>query len=163
MQMLTQSQKRRLRKGRNPGTDNVLTMRRRAAMAGNFKANNAIRWLLKDFHLNHGLSFDLFDNNLRERLTMTLTFTVVALSLVLEDQNLLVLALSFNLTRYFGTFNNRLANFDITIVYYRQNFVKHYSFAFSSGELLHHDYITFSDLVLLATSFDNCVHENTSL
>ena len=67
---------------------------------------------------------------------MTLTFAIVGFCFVFENQNLLILALSLNFARYFGTFNNRFANFDIAICNNSQDFVKYYSFTFSSSQFL---------------------------
>ena len=62
-------------------------------MAGNIKAGYPAVWLEKDLDLDHGrLSFDLLDDNLRERLTMTLALAIVGLSLVLENKDLLIFA-----------------------------------------------------------------------
>src|SRR5574344_119260 len=111
--------------------------------------------------LSQSLSFDLLAHNLSERLTMTLTLTIVGLSLILEDQNLLVLALSLYLSGNLGTINYRLAYYNLAVLYYSQNLIKSNNVALSSLQLLNSNNIALSYLVLLATSLNNCVHSST--
>ena len=83
---------------------------------------------------------------------MTLTLTIVGLSLVLEDQNLLVLALSLYLSGNLGTINYRLAYYNLAVLYYSQNLIKSNNVALSSLQLLNSNNIALSYLVLLTTS-----------
>ena len=109
-------------------------------MAGNIKAGYPAVWLEKDLDLDHGrLSFDLLDDNLRERLTMTLALAIVGLSLVLENKDLLIFALSLDFARYLGTFDDRRTDLDISIVDDRQDLIEYDCFAFASSQLLDRD------------------------
>lgn len=70
-----------------------------------------------------------FNLNLCERLTMTLTTTVVGLSLVLEDTDLAFLTLFKNLTGYLGASYVGLTDLYV-ISGYEKNFVECYFCAF---------------------------------
>ena len=94
---------------------------------------------------------------------MTLTTTVVRLRLVLEDENLLVLALRLNLARHLRALDERTADLDGIAVNNRQNLIERHALALFGAELLDADDITLGNAVLLASGLDNSVHENTSL
>ncbi len=86
---------------------------------------------------------------------MTLALAIVGLSLVLENKDLLIFALSLDFARYLGTFDDRRTDLDISVVDDRQDLIEYDCFAFASSQLLDRDDIALSDLILLAARFDN--------
>ena len=94
---------------------------------------------------------------------MPLTLAIVRLRLVLEDQDLLALAVCRDLARHLRTVHHRTADLDICTVDNGQNLIENDSLALARLELLHKNGIALSDLVLLAARLYDCIHENTSL
>ena len=94
---------------------------------------------------------------------MTLAFAIVRLSLVLENKDLLIFALSLDFARYLGTLDDRRTDLDISVIDDRQDLIKDNCLAFAGSQFLDRDDIALGDLILLAARFDDCVHENTSL
>ena len=81
---------------------------------------------------------------------MTLTTTVVRLRLVLEDENLLVLALRLNLARHLRTLDERTADLDGIAVNNRQNLIERHALALFGAELLDADDICLPPVLIIA-------------
>ena len=81
---------------------------------------------------------------------MTLALAIVRLSLVLENKDLLIFALSLDFARYLGTFDDRRTDLDISVIDDRQDLIKDNCLAFAGSQLLDRDDIALGDLILLA-------------
>ena len=104
MQMPSQAQKSGLRQGGNARADNIPALRRGAAVPVHRKGGYPAVPFFVNVNLDHeGLRLNLLDGDLRKRLTMALTTTIVGLGLVLEDKDLLLLALLNDLARNLRT------------------------------------------------------------
>ena len=55
---------------------------------------------------------------------MTLALAIVRLSLVLENKDLLIFALSLDFARYLGTLDDRRTDLDISVIDDRQDLIK---------------------------------------
>jgi len=68
-----------------------------------------------------------------------------------------------NCTCNFCTVYKRSANFNVAVIHYSQNFFECNGIVSSCFQFFDSNYIAFSNAILFTTSFNNCVHENTSL
>ena len=89
---------------------------------------------------------------------MTDLLLLVLLSLVLQDVNLLALAVLDDLSLDSCTFNDRSADLGVLAVQNCQDLLKLDGLLSLDIQLLDLQDITLSDGVLLATSNDNCLH-----
>ncbi len=91
---------------------------------------------------------------------MTLLLSFVFLGFVLEDDNLLFLALSNYLASHFDFFN--FFAYLNALVVSSQDDGERYSRADACVQLFNLYKIAFSNLILLASVFENSVHDDTS-
>ena len=101
---------------------------------------------------------DLTNGNLGVGLTMALTLTVTLLGLILEDPDLLALAVLDNAGFDLSACYNGSAEGSGFTVDNGQNLVKRYGVAGLYGQLFDKQGITLSYLILLAAGHDNCGH-----
>src|SRR5690606_5603174 len=108
------------------------------------------------------LLVNFFDYYFCIRLTMTLFLMVVFLSFEFENSDFLLTTMFFNFSRNSSTFNVWRTNFNIFPTY-EKYFVKRNSFINISCNFFYVNYLAFFNFNLFTTSFDNCVHNCTSL
>ena len=89
---------------------------------------------------------------------MTLTLTITLLGVVLEDADLLALAVLHDGSLDRSTLHHGSAESGLLAVDDSQDLVKLDGFAGLAGQLLDEDHVALSDLVLLAAGHDDCVH-----
>ena len=107
------------------------------------------------------LQCDLGDLHLGVRLTMADLLLLALLSLVLQDMDLLALAVLDDLSLDSGALNNGSADLGVFAVQDSQNVELNGSLSFSV-QLLDVQDIALSNGVLLATGHDNCFHSSNS-
>ena len=89
---------------------------------------------------------------------MALTFPVTLLGIVLEDADLLALAVLHDLGLHGSTLHNGSAERSLLTIDDSQDLLELYGIASLVVQLLDVDHITLGHLVLLAAGHDNCVH-----
>ena len=89
---------------------------------------------------------------------MALTLAVTLLGLVLEDHDLLALAVLHHGSGHLGALHHGSAHGDLLAVDDSQHLVKGHVVAGLVGQLLDEEGIALSHLVLLTTGLDDCVH-----
>ena len=104
-------------------------------------------------------SLDLYDLNLGIGLSVTHLLLLVLLGLVLEDDNLLVLAVLQNLCGYLSAVHNGSACLEAVVVRESNNLIEDDFVSFIDIELFDKNNVLLDYLVLLSAGFDNCKHE----
>ena len=142
---------------RDGGADDVGACLGIAAVALRVEADDALS-LGEEGNGRHGLEADLADLNLGIRLTMTLAFTVALLGVVLEDTDLLALAVLDDLGVNLRALHHGSAELGVLAVHDGQNGVEGNGLAGLDVQLLDEKRITLGNVVLLTTGHDNCLH-----
>ena len=104
-------------------------------------------------------SLDLNDLNLGVRLSVTDLLLLVLLGLVLQNVDLLTLAVLQHLSSYLRTVNNGCANLEAVLVGQSHDAVEDDLVLFIDIELLDKNNVLLDYLVLLSAGFDNSKHE----
>ena len=104
------------------------------------------------------LSRDRFDLELRVVLTMTSALDGVLATTHLEDANLVVTAVRNNRGRNAGAFNEGSTDLEFIAIGNSQDFRKGHLGADFGVQGFNLEIVTNSNAILLAASFDNCVH-----
>jgi len=89
---------------------------------------------------------------------MTLTLTITLLGVVLEDADLLALAVLHDGSLDRSTLNNGGTEGCVLAVQDSQDLLKLDGFAGLDGQLLDEEHVALCDLVLLTAGHDDCVH-----
>ena len=139
------------------GADNVLALLGIAAVALRVKAGDAAPPGVEGDR-RHALGADLLDLNLGIGLTVALTLAVALLGIVLEDADLLALAVFHHRGLHLGAGNGGGADGGVVAVQNRQDLVKDHLIAGLLGQLLDKQGVALSDLVLLTAGNNDCVH-----
>ena len=106
----------------------------------------------------HALERDLADLHLGVGLTMTLPFAVTLLGGVLEDTDLLALAVLHHGGVHLGTLHHGSTELGVLAVHDGQHLIKDHGVAGVDVQLLDEKRITLGNVVLLTTGHDNCLH-----
>ena len=109
------------------------------------------------------MNFKLCNNNvlyhyLGQILTVTVQFLVTFTTFLLENKNLVVPQVTKNFCFYRGTFYNRCAYQNLTVVVYQQDFVEAHRGFHILVETVYVELPTFLSLKLLACDFYYYVH-----
>jgi len=107
---------------------------------------------------SHTLDGDLADLDLGVGLTMALTLTVTLLGIVLEDTNLLTLTVLDDLGLHGSTSHDGSAEGGLFAVQNCQDLVELHGVTGLVVQLFNENHVALCDLVLLAASFNNCMH-----
>src|SRR5699024_3883976 len=111
--------------------------------------------LCRKGYSGHTLGLNGANLNLSVGLTMTLTLAVALLGGILEDANLLTLAVLHDSCAHAGTLHNGSTKGSLLTVQNRQN-VKLDLLTSLSLQLFNEQSIALCHLILLATSYNNC-------
>ena len=109
------------------------------------------------------MNFKLCNNNvlnyhLGQILTVTVQFLIAFTTFFLENKNFVVAQVAKNFSFYRGTFYNRCAYQNLTVVFYQQDFVEAHRGFYILVETVYVELPTFLSLKLLACDFYYYVH-----
>ena len=143
----------------NRGADNVAARLGITAVAGNGESGDSVV-LGEKIAFCHSVKLqdNLGDFHLGVGLTMTDVLLLALLGLVLDDVDLLALAVLDDLGLDCGTFHHGSADLAVLAVQDGQNLIELDGGVFLRVQLLHEQDVAFGNGVLLATSNDNCLH-----
>ena len=139
------------------GTDDVLSLRGKAAVSLDGKSSDALARGMECYG-GHKSGVDGADLHLGVGLTVTLTLAVTLLGVVLEDADLLALAVLHDSGLHAGALHNGSAEGGLLAVDDGQDLVKLHGRAGFLVQLLDVDHVALGDLVLLAAGNDDSVH-----
>ena len=140
------------------GADDILALSRVTAVSLGIKTDDA-RFLCEECNGGHpALERDLADLDLGVRLTMALPFAIALLGGVLEDTDLLALAVLDDSGVHLRALHHGSAELGVLTIHDGQNLIENHGITSVDVQLLDEQSVTLADIVLLTASHDNSLH-----